>query len=207
MLLVKEKNKAELLINTMFGKGIFRGGIPDKNIVSKSRLGLQKKLRNYGVNLVKNIDALFPKVDWQIDKNYVMFQKFLPNNKFDTRVTVIGNRAFAFRRLTRDDDFRASGSGKIDFNQKDIDKNCIRLALDVSKKCGFQSMAYDFLYNEEGNPEFCEISYSYADWAVRDAPGYYDENLNFYEGHFWPNYTHLRTLLDMPELKQPELKR
>ena len=34
--------------------------------------------------------------DWQRKKNYAMFQRFLPGNEYDTRVTVIGNRAFAF---------------------------------------------------------------------------------------------------------------
>ena len=55
---------------------------------------------------------------------------------YDTRVTVIGGRAFAFRRFNRDDDFRSSGSGKIDYNMEEIDKRMIKLALKVSKKDG-----------------------------------------------------------------------
>ena len=45
-------------------------------------------------------------------KDYVYFQKFLPNNKYDIRIVVIGDRAFGFIRYNRENDFRASGSGK-----------------------------------------------------------------------------------------------
>ena len=39
-------------------------------------------------------------------RGYVYFQDFIPDNQFDTRVTVIGNRAFAFIRKVRPGDFR-----------------------------------------------------------------------------------------------------
>jgi glutathione synthase/RimK-type ligase-like ATP-grasp enzyme len=83
-----------------------------------------------------------------ISKNYVYYQKYLPNNNFDTRVTVIGDRAFAFRRFNRTRDFRASGSGKIDYDMDSIDKRMIKIALETSEECGFQCMAFDFLYDE-----------------------------------------------------------
>lgn len=47
------------------------------------------------------------------EKGYVYFQDFIPGNDFDTRVTVVGDRAFAFTRNVRPGDFRASGSGDI----------------------------------------------------------------------------------------------
>jgi hypothetical protein len=48
---------------------------------------------------------------WAPQKNYALFQEFMPGNEHDTRVTVIGDRAFAYRRFNRPNDFRASGSG------------------------------------------------------------------------------------------------
>ncbi len=134
---------------------------------------------------------------------YVLFQEFLPNNDFDTRVTVIGNRAYAFRRFNRKGDFRSSGSGLIDYNIVPIDLNFIKIAFEVSKKLGFQSMAYDFLKDQNGNPLFCEFSYTFNDRALYDCPGYWDENLNFIEGHFWPQYFQLIDLLEISDLKQP----
>lgn len=53
-----------------------------------------------------------------LTKKYVYFQDFIPGNDFDTRVTIIGDRAFGFTRNVRPGDFRASGSGNVgyDFN-------------------------------------------------------------------------------------------
>jgi hypothetical protein len=86
---------------------------------------------------------------------------------------------------------RASGSGNID----KIDLNLIELALKISKDMNFQSMAYDFLCNEDGSPKICEISYTYVDKAIYDCPCYWDENLNWHEGHFWSEYLQLKDLL------------
>src|SRR5262249_26757951 len=44
-------------------------------------------------------------------RGYVLFQEFMPGNDYDTRVTIIGNRAFGAVRHNRPNDFRASGSG------------------------------------------------------------------------------------------------
>ena len=87
---------------------------------------------------------------------------------------------------------------------EDIDTKKIRLALDISKEMGFQSMAYDMLENEKGEPEFCEISYSYIDNYIHNCPGYWDEDLVWHEGHFWPPYLHLQDLLGV-DLKQAEI--
>ena len=53
-----------------------------------------------------------------LERGYVYFQEFIPNNNFDTRVTVIGDRAFAFTRNVRPGDFRASGSGDIVYDSR-----------------------------------------------------------------------------------------
>ena len=142
---------------------------------------------------------------WARHKNYALFQKFLPNNDCDTRVTVIGERAFAFRRMVREDDFRASGSGNIDYDPSKIDMRCIQLAFNVSQKMGFQSMAYDFLLNEKGEPEFCEISYTCKSCAVHNCTGYWDPEMNWHEGQYWPEYLHLVDALGLPDLKVPEM--
>ena len=64
-------------------------------------------------------------------------------------------------------------------------------------------MAFDFLYNEN-KIEFCEISYSYDDKAIQRCTGYWDSELSWHEGHFWPQYCHLVDLLGIT-LKQPEI--
>ena len=65
--------------------------------------------------LVRGTGESFPR-RFELQRDYLLVQEFLPGNGFDTRITVIGNRAFGFRRFNRPDDFRASGSGRIDWN-------------------------------------------------------------------------------------------
>jgi hypothetical protein len=142
---------------------------------------------------------------WQLSKNYVLFQKFLPNNNFDTRVTTIGNRIFASRRFVRENDFRASGNGSTDVDPENIDIRMIKIAQKISKEMNFQTMAYDFLINEEGNPEICEISYTYSDYSITNSPGYWDDNLNWHAGKYWPEYFHIKDILNIDVLKQPNI--
>jgi glutathione synthase/RimK-type ligase-like ATP-grasp enzyme len=102
-------------------------------------------------------------------------QQFLPGNDHDTRVTVIGKRAFAFRRRNRPNDFRASGSGRIDWDPAAIDLRHVRLALRVARALGTQSLGVDLLYRD-GEPVVCETTYTFASWAVRDCPGHWALN-------------------------------
>jgi hypothetical protein len=107
-----------------------------------------------------------------LQQGYFCVQEFLPGNEFDTRVTIIGNRAFAFRRFNRANDFRASGSGKINWDPAHIDLETVRLAFHVAQKLGTQSLAVDALRGAEKRL-IVEISYTYASWAVRDCPGHW----------------------------------
>ncbi len=206
VILVHSKTNGNRLISKMFGKGIKSGKILDRNSLHMKFFQPYKRFWRFGGNLLRRIRGKYEPFFWQTDKNYVLFQKFLPNNLFDTRVSVIGNRAFAFRRFNRAHDFRASGSGNIDYDVNQIDMRAIQIAFEISKKFYFQSMAYDFLLNEKRNFEIAEISYTYVDKAVYDCPGFWDEDLNWHEGHFWPQYLQLMDALKLPDLKQPEIK-
>lgn len=103
---------------------------------------------------------------------YVFFQEFLEGNAFDTRVVIIGRRAFAFRRINRKNDFRASGSGDIDFNPGEIDPRFIRLAFDCALKLGMQTCAIDGLYRR-GEPVIGEVSYTFVSGVVNKCPGHW----------------------------------
>jgi hypothetical protein len=142
-----------------------------------------------------------------LERGYVMFQEFLPGNDFDTRITVIGNRAFGFRRFNRDRDFRASGSGKIDHTPAAVDPAMIRLAFATAHRLRMQSCAIDGLYRD-GRPVVCEVSYTYVSWAVHACPGHWTlagdpegGELSWVEGHVWPEVaqaTDFLQLLDKP---------
>lgn len=208
--LVRSRKHAERLINEAFSP---RGTWHQNGYIQISgRKGLKKltsilfnhlaRLMDSAVHLAYGKMPYLPRKFWMPEKDCVLFQEFLPGNDFDTRVTIIGNRAFGFRRWNRPGDFRASGGGNLDHCIKGIDPRCIESAFQVSDNAGFQSMAYDFLYNTKGEPVICEISFGYQNIAVYECPGHWDRKLNWSEGHMWPEEAHV---LDMLVLTQEKI--
>lgn len=129
------------------------------------------------------------------ERGYIYFQDFVPDNKFDTRVTVIGNRAFAYIRNVRPGDFRASGSGDIDYDPRKINLQCVRAAFETAHKIGSQSMALDFVLTPDQRPMIVEVSYCYVPEFVQQCAGHWDRQLNWHEGHMWPEEAILEDLL------------
>lgn len=130
-------------------------------------------------------------------------QEFVPNNDSDLRITVIGDRyAFAFWRKNRENDFRASGSGKINY-EKEIPEEPLNYCLEISKKLNFDSMAYDIIF-DKNKFLITEISYGYNQDAIYKAPGYYkkisNNKLIFIKGHYWPQYLWIEWLFDKYEV-------
>lgn len=206
VILIDDRGFLKKTIKGMFKKGVYSHGIQSSDSLAP---GLFKRLKRHLAlskrSLLKQeIPYFLHCPNWIPHKHYALFQEFLPNNAYDTRVTVIGNRAFAFRRFNRDNDFRSSGSGKIDYDVSAIDLKFIEVAFEISKKFNFQTMAYDFLYGLDGQIKFCEMSYAYVDYAVFHCPGYWDNHFNWHEGNFWPQYFHLMDALNQPDLIQPD---
>lgn len=113
------------------------------------------------------------------NKGYILFQRFVPGNAYDVRVTIIGERGIIYRRGVRDNDFRASGSGKIDYNVSKQDIQAIPIARRISRLINSQTMTYDFLYDGE-ELKIVEMSYGFVAKSVHDAPGWYDPEMNFH---------------------------
>ncbi|MCE9679175.1 hypothetical protein LZP69_08305 [Shewanella sp. AS1] len=185
--LVRTKNEAEKLISKSFGRGFSQF---DRMTHFKYRLGNFKSGKE-GVSAVfKGLVRLFIGKNYSNsrprDKGYIYFQEFLPGNEFDTRVIVIGDKAFAIKRSVRENDFRASGSGIISYERFDIDEKLINIAFEVSEKLNSQSLAYDFVYDQEGNPKIIEISYGFHVSSYDKCPGYWDSKMNWHEGFFNP---------------------
>lgn len=188
VVLVRSESQALKLINKAFGSGFkpFSRHINDFS-VKKTRFlkttGFSEKLKKLKTFIIK---TYLTNKYMQREKGYFYIQEFLPGNSHDTRVTVIGDRAFCFTRNNRPNDFRASGSGSIDYDQSRIEKKCIEIAFSVARKLGSQSMAFDFLIDSAGSPRIVEISYCYQNDAVFNCPGYWDVDLSFHSGNFWP---------------------
>ncbi len=190
VLKIESRNEALKLIRRMFTQGMFPMTMNEygNNLIPKTFRALRAKMyRPYDAfrYFLTGVYPRLPDFWWKPEFGYAYFQEFLPDNFSDTRVTVIGDRAFAFRRLNRPGDFRASGSGNLDYAPENIDTECIKIAFATSSKARFQTMAYDFLY-KMGRPVICEISYTFVDRAVYNCPGHWDSNLVWHEGQMWP---------------------
>lgn len=121
------------------------------------------------------------------ERGYVYFQDFIPGNDFDTRIMIIGDRAFGYTRNVRPRDFRASGSG--DNNYDDlarVNMQCVRTAFEVARKIAAQSLAFDFVLDENRRPLILEVSYCTIPQLIYDCKGHWDEQLNWHPGHIWP---------------------
>ncbi len=156
----------------------FETGFPPYDSLGALREGIkqQKGIKHIGFCLYR---LLFTPKQYKYiksEKGYVYFQDFMPDNHFDTRVIVIGGRyACAERRMNRKGDFRASGSGK--FSYEDIDPKIVRTAFDASKHLKMQSVAFDFIYDKNGQPKIVEICFGFGVKGIKHSPGYYTNDM------------------------------
>lgn len=207
--LLDNAREAERYVRLMFDKGIFIDrGLPGslwRDIKDRGLLKIvRKKFGEARLNLQgRGISGQ----NWSLHKNYILLQEYLPGNEYDTRVVVIGDRAWAFQRKNRPNDFRASGSKFVEMSPKKIDKAFIEIGFAVSKKLGFESMAYDFIYDTEGNPTIIELSYTFGSRKgsqISECPGFWDSDLDWHDGKFDPELAQLIDFLGMPELTLPD---
>ncbi|HEX8563132.1 MAG TPA: hypothetical protein VF676_09160 [Flavobacterium sp.] len=183
--LVRNHAAARKLVERAFGPGF----------PSYDRLGNFKEVfrkfmlkKNTAKQLAKSVRRSFVSTEFARvhgpEKGYVLFQEFIPNNTFDIRVIVIGSKAFAIKRLVRENDFRASGSGFIVHDQQEIDIRCVTIGFETSAKLKANCVAYDFVFNSTNEPLIVEINYGFAHEVYLDCPGYWDKTLQWHPGKF-----------------------
>lgn len=184
--LVNNYNEAARLINRAFGKGLrpFDRRAMLKDAFKKTVAGKLTVLE-----LTKSVGKLFVKSHFEKVKGseagYVYFQEFYPGNEFDIRVIVVGNsRAFAIKRMTRANDFRASGSGMIVYDREQIDPRCVRISFDMTDRIGANCLCFDFVFDSKNSPVILEISFGFMQAGYDDCQGYWDRSLNWHAGRF-----------------------
>jgi len=184
--LVLTKSDAFRLINKAFSHGFPQydplSGLKER--WRKFRLG-----RGSALSVLKGVVRFVYPTDYSHmagrEKGYVYFQDFIPENNHDIRVVVIGDKAFAIKRMVRENDFRASGSGNILYEKEHFDDDTIDLAFKVAEKLQSQCVAFDFL-SFNGKPVIVEMSYGFAPAGYDPCTGYWDKNLTWFPGSFNP---------------------
>ena len=195
----KKYSGAKKYCHQMFGKGL--PPIPKyfSDLASKFRKSKTSSMALYAGKLKRMPGIMKKKMHYRqwtpMERGYTLFQRFVPDNTSDTRITVVGNRAWGFMRYVRKNDFRASGSGFISYDRDLVDLDCVRIAFRAAEALGSQSMAFDFVRDRDGRHYIVEISFGYVSAAVHNTTGYWDRDLNWHEGHMWPEHAHLEDLI------------
>lgn len=185
--LVKTKSECIKLITQAFGKGFkqFDGKGYFLDTIKKYQSGtksLKQVLKAFGRMLISTEYAK----NMPPERGYAYFQEFIPNNDYDIRIVLVESKAFGLKRMVRKGDFRASGSGAIDYSIQEIDERCIEIAFQVNRKIKAQSIAFDFVFDKNKKPLIVEISYAYSAPAYDKCEGYWTEDLQFHRGNFVP---------------------
>jgi glutathione synthase/RimK-type ligase-like ATP-grasp enzyme len=204
--LVNSFSDAKRIINKAFGNGI-------TNFDSWEYLkeGIRKKFLNKGswYSIFEGIAMIVMKPRYARmlgrEYGYVYFQEFIPGNNFDIRVIVIGDKAFAIKRLVRENDFRASGSGLIIYGKENFNDETIQLAFNIADKLSAQTVAFDFVY-KQGEPLILEISYGFVIEGYDNCAGYWDKKMNWHEGPFNPYGWMVEDLLKNAQEKNTHYK-
>ncbi len=186
MQLAKTKQEARALANQAFGKGFaaYDGWGSVKERYRKWRLG-KTNLFDVAKGFARLVNPpRYAKVMGN-EMNYLYFQEFIANNDSDIRIVVVDGKAFGIKRMNRENDFRASGSGFILYDKESIDERFVKAAFEIHRKLKAQCIAYDFVMDND-KPLLIEISYGFANSGYDACVGYWDEEMNWYEGSFNP---------------------
>ena len=182
--LVRNKSQAIKLTKKAFGSGF---KIYDGFASLKERFRMYKEGKETIIGVLKSFYRFFKNPIYSdvmgVIKNEIYFQDFAPNNDFDIRVIVVGDKAFAIKRLVRKNDFRASGSGNILYAKENFDISLIKSSFKYADILKTQSCTFDYVVLD-GESKIVEISYGYAIEGYDDCVGYWDKNFVFHEGKF-----------------------
>lgn len=200
--LIQNKGIAITKVNKAFGKGFAQFNKIDY-LRNQYKKGLSQGnfIKEFSKGIIKSLISTKFSRNFQRERNYIYFQDFISNNNFDTRVIIIGERAFAIKRINRKNDFRASGSGNIIYDHKEININCIKTAFEVNKKLKSQCIAYDFVIDENGRPLIIEVSFGFSVKPYDKCPGYWSKDLVWNEGNFNPQYWMIENLINSIDKK------
>lgn len=109
------------------------------------------------------------------EKGYCYFQRFIPNDGYDLKIAVVGDKLSYVARNIRIGDFRASGSGDFYYDNSIITEQIITSAFDAADKLGTQCMGFDYVVdNTTGEGLIIEMCHGFDRDAVYNAGGYFD---------------------------------
>lgn len=155
--LVANKAQAERLVKSTF----------DISVVDSPEFWLRKGREGLRYRVKSTLRRFFPKLDRHSllphNRGYIYFQEYIPNDGFDYRLEIVGDKCIAVLRYNRKNDFRASGGHDNHFDKDLFPKDLFEYGFYIHKTLGLQSSALDIVQHKETGEYFLiEISYCYG---------------------------------------------
>jgi len=212
VLRIESAAEAHALIDRMFGHGIPGGlvdapalHLPQARTLRTLVRGAARRSRA-ALRVLRGVPSAAAPPHWSVERGYAYFQEWLPDQPLDTRVIVIGERAFAYRRYPYPGDFRASRSGgPRDYDPAGIDPRMLQLSFAISRRFGFQSMAYDLMLHR-GQPVILEMSYTFG-VGDHKCGAYWTPDLERVERDVWPYIAQVEDFVRTIAARRPGTRR
>lgn len=131
------------------------------------------------------------------EKGYVYLQEFIPNDGFDMKVVVVGNKLSGLHRPVRSHDFRASGGGEVMYDKSLFTEDLIESAFAAADALGVQCIGFDYVINKEtGKGVIVEMSYGFSHTAVMGMKGWFDRDCQWHDGSLNAPEEIIRNIID-----------
>ena len=128
-------------------------------------------------------------------KNYVYFQDYVPNDGYDIRAVVVGEKwGFGYYRKVLEGDFRASGMDQIE--KRGLPEEALQIGRQVNEIVKSPMLAVDMVHGLDGQYYIIEFSpiclmRKPDQMLVNNVPGYYvfdeDGSFHFEATRYWPH--------------------
>lgn len=169
--LLNNQEEATRYARRMFGKGFD----PSPSLLYKAYSKVQSS-RNWKTILsrIKKIPEFLNTrrhgKQLPVEKGYCYFQEFIPNDGYDIKVVVVGEKLSYLARKTRKGDFRASGGGDIFYEKSLVTDQIIQSSFDVARALKLQCMGFDYVVDRQsGKGQIIEMSYGFDLGALEGA--------------------------------------
>lgn len=117
-----------------------------------------------------------------IEKGYCYFQEFIPNDGYDLKVVVIGDKMTFCARNVRKNDFRASGGGDCYYDRSLLTNNVIDSAFTTAKMLGMNCVGFDYVVDKvSGEGKIIEMCYGFDFEVQKSLNAWVDCNHNWHE--------------------------
>lgn len=116
------------------------------------------------------------------EKGYCYFQEYTPNDCFDLKVVVVGDKLSFLNRKTRKGDFRASGGGDIAYDRNLITNQIIDSAFRTADALHMQQVGFDYVIdNRTGEGKIIEMCFGFDSEAIYNCGAWCDREHKWHE--------------------------